>query len=258
MSSVGRPSRLGRAGGTPSRPVGDKGFRFVESGIELSGRGGRAMRLVGVCCKFSGFEVCTGAVRGLYNVDLEKAGIEEGASRFAVITVLTFEGVVVLALIVLATGCGVRGLCPLLDESLSGGVGGGISRLDFFLATVSASLFTAIFSAGETDAEDGCDSRTADSPESSSTSSVLEATARFLRVTGGRVFAGLIAGRILGPNFGVCMRLGECDEADVGVEPRLKLPGELEKRVDGVLLRPNEFDGGGSGVVSFGSCLRAL
>lgn len=79
-----------------------------------------------------------------------------------------------------------------------------------------------------------------------------------LLTTGGRLpLAGLIEGRAREPSLGVCMRLGECEEADVGVDPRLKLPGDPENRVEGVLLLPTGFEGG-SGVVSLGSCWPAL
>jgi hypothetical protein len=151
-----------------------------------------------------------------------------------------------------------RGLFPLFDDNLKGGVGGGI--LDFFVAGSTRAICSTCPRdlIGDDEEEDVWDSRTAGRPASSDLPSLFGIVTAILLTTGGRVLlAGLLDGRAREPNFGVCMRLGECEEAEVGVEPRLKLPGDPENRVEGVLLQPAGL-GGGSGVVSFGSSWRAL
>ena len=82
--------------------------------------------------------------------------------------------------------------------------------------------------------EDVADSRTAVKPRVCM-SSGCGTPGNFLLVTGGRLRVGLVACRDLrGALTGVPIP-GDCDDIEVGVEVRLKAPGDSERRVDELL-----------------------
>lgn len=78
------------------------------------------------------------------------------------------------------------------------------------------------------DEEDVADSLTAVSPRVCE--GMMSSGGNFLRVTGGRLRVGLIC-LLNGALIGVPTP-GDCDDMEVGVEVRLKFPGDSDRRVE--------------------------
>jgi len=126
------------------------------------------------------------------------------------------------------------------DDFRGGGLGGGGDSLSFFFFLSFLSPSRTV----ELDDEDVRDSRTAARPCASALtgSASLGMLSPLLRVIGGLVRAesnGLIRVPAVGIRIGAT-RPGDCDEIEVGVVSRLygPGPGEPEKRVDGLPLKP--------------------
>jgi hypothetical protein len=140
-------------------------------------------------------------------------------------------------------GIAVRGGGPRLEDSRRGGVGGGGAGRAFGMAraTSGGSIGSAVLTVDDDEVEAN-DSRTADRPRRPVRSS-WSGPLILRRVTGGRLRVGLSAvGRA--PALGACSTAGEYDEAEVGVDVRLKGPGDSERRVEALLLRAKPGVGG--------------
>lgn len=121
------------------------------------------------------------------------------------------------------------------DDLRGGGLGGRGDSLFFFTDDFRSTSLTVEF-----DDEDVRDSRTAARPWGSAlNASISFALPALLRVTGGRVTAGLnCLVRGAGIRIGIT-RPGDCDDIDVGVVSRLygPGPGDSENLVEGLPLK---------------------
>lgn len=127
-----------------------------------------------------------------------------------------------------------RDLGNLLDEVRKGGVGGVADRRPCFTgAATFVSVIGSVARIVEPEEEDVMDSLNTGRPEGSVSFPEVEVPIPLCLVTGGREWTDGVS---LEGNLEGEMTPGEWDDAEVGVDVRLKAPGDTEQRVDATLL----------------------